>query len=151
MSKRQPAEFFPLNLAILTLSDSRTAATDTSGDALQQLAETAGHRVCERALLPHNRYAIRALVSHWIASERVQVVVLNGGTGFAAGNCTPEAIRTVIRHRSGRFRGIIPPAELCRYRQQQPAIAGAGRYGQRHFIICHSRFRRRLAGKPGNN
>ncbi|QQD23913.1 molybdenum cofactor biosynthesis protein B [Venatoribacter cucullus] len=96
MSKRQPAEFFPLNLAILTLSDSRTAATDSSGDALQQLAESAGHRVCERALLSHNRYAIRALVSQWIASERVQVVVLNGGTGFAAGNCTPEAIRPLF-------------------------------------------------------
>src|SRR5690606_35692629 len=60
------------------------------------LAETAGHRVCERALLPHNRYAIRELVSHWIASERVQVVVLNAGTGFAAGNCTPEAIRPLL-------------------------------------------------------
>lgn len=96
MSKLRTTEFFPLQLAVLTLSDSRTQADDSSGDCLQQLAEMAGHRVCERALLPHNRYQIRALVSEWIASDHIQVIILNGGTGFSAGNCTPEAIRPLF-------------------------------------------------------
>ncbi|SEA25226.1 molybdenum cofactor biosynthesis protein B [Alkalimonas amylolytica] len=84
--------FMPLQLAILTVSDSRSRATDSSGDLLQQLAEQAGHRVLERALLPNNRYALRAQISQWIVSPAVQVVLVNGGTGFAANNCTVEAL-----------------------------------------------------------
>lgn len=96
MSKHTSKEFFPLTIAVLTLSDSRTAADDSSGDLLQQLATSAGHRVVQRALLGHNRYAIRACVSTWIAGDDVQVVIVNGGTGFARGNCTPEALRPLF-------------------------------------------------------
>ena len=96
MSKHTSCEFFPLNIALLTLSDSRSAAEDSSGDLLQQLASDAGHRVVQRQLLVHNRYQIRACVSQWIASDEVQVVIVNGGTGFAAGNCTPEALRPLF-------------------------------------------------------
>ncbi|MCA6063751.1 molybdenum cofactor biosynthesis protein B [Thalassolituus marinus] len=96
MRKHANREFFPLNIALLTLSDSRSAEQDSSGDLLQQLAGDAGHRVLQRSLLPHDRYQIRAQVSQWIASSDVQVIIINGGTGFAAGNCTPEAIRPLF-------------------------------------------------------
>jgi len=73
-----------LNIAIVTVSNHRTSANDTSGDYLQQAVE--------RAICPDNRYALRANVSHAIASHHIQVVLINGGTGFHQQNTTPEAI-----------------------------------------------------------
>ena len=89
---KTPRPFQPLQLAILTVSDSRSRANDSSGDLLQQLAKQAGHQVLERAVLPNNRYALRAQISQWIASPTLQVILVNGGTGFAASNCTVEAL-----------------------------------------------------------
>lgn len=81
-----------LNIAVLTISNHRTAENDTSGDYLQQAVELAGHQVVERAICPDNRYAIRAIVSQAIASQHVQVILINGGTGFNEHNATPEAV-----------------------------------------------------------
>ena len=81
-----------LNIAVVTISNHRTRENDSSGDYLQQAVESAGHHVSQRAICPDNRYAIRALVSQAIASEEIQVVLINGGTGFNAQNTTPEAI-----------------------------------------------------------
>lgn len=90
------SQFYPLTIAVLTVSDSRNADNDSSGDLLCQLLQTAGHQVAERTLLPNNKYQIRAVLSQWIASDTVQVVLLNGGTGFAAGNCSVEAITPLL-------------------------------------------------------
>ena len=60
-----------LAIALLTVSDSRSLADDRSGDALQARLQAAGHHLVERDLVPDNRYAIRAVVSHWIADEAV--------------------------------------------------------------------------------
>ncbi|MDP4528479.1 molybdenum cofactor biosynthesis protein B [Alkalimonas delamerensis] len=95
---KAPRTFQSLQLAILTVSDSRSRANDSSGDLLQHRAERAGHQVPERALLPNNRYQLRAQISQWIASPAVQVVLVNGGTGFAAGNCTVEALTPLFDH-----------------------------------------------------
>ena len=81
-----------LNIAVLTISNHRTEENDTSGDYLQQAVEHAGHQVVERAICPDNRYALRAIVSQAIASPHIQVVLINGGTGFHEQNTTPEAI-----------------------------------------------------------
>lgn len=86
------SEFIPANIAILTVTDRRTEAEDTSGQYLQDAAEQAGHHVVTRALVKDNIYQIRALVSVWIASDEVQVVLINGGTGFTGGDNTPEAL-----------------------------------------------------------
>lgn len=89
----KPASAFqPLQLATLTVSDSRDASNDTSGDYLREAAAEAGHSVIDHAIVPDNLYRIRAIVSHWIASEDVQVVIVNGGTGFNLKNSTPEAL-----------------------------------------------------------
>ncbi|PQK74948.1 molybdenum cofactor biosynthesis protein B [Pantoea ananatis] len=89
----KPASAFqPLQLATLTVSDSRDASNDTSGDYLREAAAEAGHSVIDHAIVPDNLYRIRAIVSRWIASEDVQVVIVNGGTGFNLKNSTPEAI-----------------------------------------------------------
>ncbi|MDL4913703.1 MAG: molybdenum cofactor biosynthesis protein B [Enterobacterales bacterium endosymbiont of Blomia tropicalis] len=91
MGKPTP-EFQPLQLAVLTVSDSRDADNDTSGDYLREAAREAGHSVVDHAIVPDNLYRVRAIVSRWIASEDVQVVMVNGGTGFNPKNSTPEAL-----------------------------------------------------------
>ncbi len=85
-----------LAIALLTVSDTRTLADDPSGDALQQRLQAAGHRLVERALVPDNRYAIRAVVSRWIAEEGVQVVLSSGGTGLTGRDGTPEAVAPLL-------------------------------------------------------
>ena len=86
------APFRPLDVAVLTVSDSRSREEDSSGDYLAAALQAAGHRLAERALLPNDRYALRALVSRWIAEPGAQVVLVNGGTGFYEHNQTPEAL-----------------------------------------------------------
>ncbi len=85
-----------LAIALLTVSDTRTAANDPSGDALQQRLEGAGHRLRERLIVPDDRYRIRAEVSRWIADPAVQVVISSGGTGLAGRDGTPEAVAPLL-------------------------------------------------------
>ncbi len=89
---KSTAEFVPLNVAVLTVSDSRDAASDSSGDYLREALTEAGHRVPDHAIVKDNRYRIRAVVSSWIASPDVQGIIVNGGTGFNSKNSTPEAL-----------------------------------------------------------
>lgn len=84
--------FTPLQLAVLTVSDSRTASDDRSGDALVQRLQAAGHQLAARDLVPDDVYRLRAVVSAWIASEAVQVVLVTGGTGVTGRDSTPEAL-----------------------------------------------------------
>ncbi|MCV9878197.1 molybdenum cofactor biosynthesis protein B [Brenneria izbisi] len=86
------SEFIPLNIAVLTVSDRRTQADDTSGDYLREAAQSAGHRIIASAIVKENRYQIRAQVSAWIASDDVQVILINGGTGFTPSDQVPEAV-----------------------------------------------------------
>lgn len=86
------APFQPLDIAILTVSDTRTLDNDQSGDTLQQRLTEAGHRLSERRLVRDDIYAIRAVVSQWIASEQVPVILVTGGTGLSSRDSTPEAL-----------------------------------------------------------
>jgi hypothetical protein len=75
-------EFVPLNIAILTVSDSRTLETDRSGAYLAEQLQAVGHRLADRQLLADDRYQLRACVSAWIADPAVQAVIITGGTGL---------------------------------------------------------------------
>ncbi|MBI6141585.1 molybdenum cofactor biosynthesis protein B [Serratia marcescens] len=86
------SEFIPAHIAILTVSDSRGAAEDTSGQYLQDAAQEAGHQVVDRAIVKDDIYQIRARVSAWIADDNVQAVLITGGTGFTVRDNTPEAL-----------------------------------------------------------
>ena len=85
-------EFTPLNLAVLTLSDSRTLENDTSGQYLVDSLTDAGHKLGDRALIPDDIYQMRALVSAWIADPAINGVLITGGTGFTARDNTPAAV-----------------------------------------------------------
>jgi len=89
-------DFVSLGLCVLTVSDSRTPADDTSGDYLVAALTEAGHRLADRSLLPDDRYKLRAVVSQWIADERVDGVLVTGGTGFTGRDSTPEALRPLL-------------------------------------------------------
>lgn len=96
MPKLDLSRFYPLNIAVLTVSDSRTSANDSSGDLLCQLLQSADHMLVARALMPNNKYQLRATLSQWIASDTIQVVLMNGGTGFQPSNCTVEALTPLL-------------------------------------------------------
>ena len=85
-------EFIPTRIAILTVSNRRGEEDDTSGHYLRDSAQEAGHHVVDKAIVKENRYAIRAQVSAWIASDDVQVVLITGGTGLTEGDQAPEAL-----------------------------------------------------------
>ncbi|MCC8362355.1 molybdenum cofactor biosynthesis protein B [Lysobacter sp. A6] len=92
----QAADFHSLALCVLTVSDSRTLANDSSGDYLVEALTQAGHRLAERALLPDDRYRLRALVSRWIADDTVDGILVTGGTGFTGRDSTPEALLPLL-------------------------------------------------------
>ena len=81
-----------LAIAVLTVSDTRGPAEDTSGDLLEQRLTEAGHRLAERRIVRDDIYAIRAIVSAWIFDAGVHVVLATGGTGFTGRDSTPEAL-----------------------------------------------------------
>ena len=85
-----------LNLCVLTVSDSRTPETDTSGDYLASALQDAGHQLAGRALLPDDRYRLRAVVSQWIADPDIDGVLVTGGTGFTGRDSTPEALLPLL-------------------------------------------------------
>jgi molybdenum cofactor biosynthesis protein B len=82
----------PLNIAILTVSDTRELATDTSGQYLCDALLASGHTLADRAIVKDDIYQLRAVVSKWIASSDIQVVITTGGTGFSSRDSTPEAL-----------------------------------------------------------
>ncbi len=81
-----------LNIAVLTVSDTRTRDNDTSGDILATCAESANHQIVDRKIVNDDIYQIRAVVSQWISNSAVQVILITGGTGFSGRDSTPEAV-----------------------------------------------------------
>lgn len=96
-------QFIPLNIAILTVSDTRTEADDVSGKTLAERAEQAGHHVFEKKIVPDNIYLIRSAVSQWIADDAVNVVISTGGTGVTGRDGTPEAVEPLLDKRLDGF------------------------------------------------
>lgn len=89
-------EFIPLNIAVLTVSDTRTEADDSSGRLLAERLQAAGHRLAEKVIVPDDIYQIRAVVCRWIADAAVNVVLATGGTGVTGRDGTPEALQVLL-------------------------------------------------------
>ncbi len=88
--------FLPVNIAVLTVSDTRTADNDTSGDTLASRIESAGHHVVARAIVLDDADAIEVLLRRWISDVAIDVVVTTGGTGITGRDVTPEAFDRVL-------------------------------------------------------
>jgi molybdenum cofactor biosynthesis protein B len=89
-------DFIPLRLCLLTVSDTRTLANDSSGDYLASALSEAGHHLHERAIARDDRYRLRAIVSAWIAAPAVDGILVSGGTGFTGRDSTPEALEPLL-------------------------------------------------------
>lgn len=89
-------EFIALNIAVLTVSDSRTEQTDKSGKLLAERLSAAGHRLAHKLIVPDDVYRIRAVVAGWIAAGDVDVVITTGGTGVTGRDGTPEAVSPLL-------------------------------------------------------
>lgn len=95
--------FLPVNIAVLTVSDTRTAANDTSGDALAERIAKAGHRVAGRAIERDEAQAIETRLRAWIADPEIDAVITTGGTGVTGRDVTPEAFERVLEKRIEGF------------------------------------------------
>ena len=129
-------EFVPLSLCVLTVSDTRDASNDTSGDYLIEALRAAGHQLHERALAKDDRYRMRAIVSQWIADEAVDGVLITGGTGFTGRDSTPEAIEPLldkIMPGFGEMFRAISIEEIGTSSLQSRAFAGLA---NQTFIFC---------------
>ena len=92
-----------VSVAVLTVSDTRTLQTDTSGDYLQAALEQEGHQLGDRKLVIDDVYLMRAVVSTWIADPAIEVVLTTGGTGFTGRDSTPEALAPLFDKRIEGF------------------------------------------------
>ena len=102
--------FLPLNIALLTVSDTRTEETDTSGALLAQRLIAAGHHLADRRIVRDEVEAIRHQVGLWSADAAVDVIVSTGGTGFSPRDVTPEAIRPLLRREMDGFAVVFHQA-----------------------------------------
>jgi len=100
-------QFIPLNIAIMTVSDTRTEDNDTSGKVLVERLTAAGHRLADKVIVADDIYAIRAEMSRWIADPGVQAVISTGGTGVTGRDGTPEAVQVLLDKRIDGFGEIF--------------------------------------------
>ena len=129
-------EFTALNLCVLTVSDSRTLENDSSGDFLCDALQAQGHHLFDRALLPDNKYCLRAKLSYWIAEEAIDGVLVNGGTGFTGRDSTPEAIKPLLDKEMpgfGEMFRVLSFDEIGTSTLQSRAFAGLA---NNTFVFC---------------
>ena len=108
-----PIEFIPLNIAVMTVSDSRTEDTDTAGKLLVDRLSDAGHQLAKKQIVVDDRYQIRATLSDWIANPDIHAVIITGGTGLTGRDITPEAVKPLFDKEIEGF------GELFRYLSYQ--------------------------------
>lgn len=129
-------QFISLNIAVLTISDTRTEADDKSGQTLQECINNAGHQVYVKAIVPDNQYHIRATLSNWILDHNVNVIISTGGTGVTGRDGTPEAVAPLLDKQLDGFGEIfrmLSYQEIKTSTIQSRAIAGVA---NGTYIFC---------------
>lgn len=117
----------PVNIAVMTVSDSRTEETDKSGKLLCDRIQSTDHTLAEKVIVPDDIYQIRAVVSRWIADESVQAIITTGGTGVTGRDGTPEAVQPLLDKEISGFGEIfrmISYQEIKTSTIQSRALAG---------------------------
>lgn len=135
-------QFVPLNIAVLTISDTRSVADDRSGGTLAERLTAAGHTLAAREIATDDVEAIRAVARRWIAQDGVDVIITTGGTGFTGRDVTPEAIEPLFEKRMDGFSVVfhmLSHAKIGTSTVQSRATAGVA---GATFIFC-------LPGSPG--
>ena len=104
--------FYPLRIAVLTISDSRNEETDKSGALLAERLVAAGHELAAKAIVRDEVEAIRAQVADWVANPEVDLLISTGGTGFAPRDVTPEAVKPLFRREMDGFSTLFHQASF---------------------------------------
>lgn len=128
--------FKSLKIAVLTISDTRTEDEDTSGKLLRERLEQAGHECAEKTLVRDDQYAIRAVLSRWIADEGINAVLTTGGTGITGRDGTPEAVRPLLDKEIegfGEMFRVLSYEEIGTSTLQSRTVAGVA---NSTFIFC---------------
>lgn len=126
-AKKSDKPFTPLNIAVLTVSDTRTLNEDTSGKYLADSVTQAGHTLAERALTTDCIYQIRAIISKWIANPAIHAVITTGGTGFYVRDSMPEAVSPLFDKEVqgfGEMFRILSKDDIGMSTLQSRAVAG---------------------------
>jgi len=89
-------QFVPLNIAVMTVSDSRTQDTDTAGQLLVKRIKSAGHNPVVKKIVKDDKYHIRHILSGWIVDAEIHAVITTGGTGLTGRDITPEAVKPLF-------------------------------------------------------
>lgn len=134
--------FVPLNIAVLTVSDTRSLEEDKSGATLAERLTAAGHKLGPREIVTDDVEAIRALIKEWIADPGIDVIITTGGTGFTGRDVTPEAVEPLFDKRMDGFSiafHMLSHAKIGTSAIQSRATAGTA---GSTFIFC-------LPGSPG--
>jgi len=129
-------EFKPLNIAVMTVSDTRTEETDKSGNTLVKLLTEAGHALADKQIVPDDIYRIRAVVSQWIADSTINAVITTGGTGITGRDTTPEAVAALFDKQIDGFGEMfraVSYEEINTSTMQSRAVAGVA---NATFIFC---------------
>jgi len=120
-------EFIPLNIAVMTVSDTRREDNDTSGKTLVDKLQAAGHHLAEKVIVPDDIYAIRAHISRWVADAAVQAVMTTGGTGVTGRDGTPETVEVLLDKKIDGFGELfrsLSYEEIQTSTMQSRALAG---------------------------
>jgi molybdopterin adenylyltransferase len=128
--------FYPLSIAVLTISDTRTETTDTSGGLLAQRLQAAGHQLAAKAIVADEAERIQAVVAVWAADPDIDVILTTGGTGFAPRDVTPEAVRPMLDREMDGFSVVFHQASQTTVGiSTLQSRALAGQIGE-SFIFC---------------
>ena len=131
-----------LNIAVLTISDTRALETDKSGNLLVKLIQDTGHQVVEHLITKDNIYSIRRIISKWIDTKSINVVITTGGTGVTGRDGTPEAVEVLLDKEIDGFGEIFRYLSYKKIKTstvQSRALAGVA---NSTYIFC-------LPGSPG--
>jgi molybdenum cofactor biosynthesis protein B len=134
--------FIPVRIAVLTMSDTRSAKEDKSGNLLAEMIAEAGHVVADRALVKDDVAAIRARVEGWIADPAIDVVITTGGTGFTGRDVTPEAVRPLFEKEIDGFSTLFHMLSYEKVGTSTIQSRACGGVAHGTYVFC-------LPGSPG--
>ncbi|SHH05612.1 molybdenum cofactor biosynthesis protein B [Cognatiyoonia sediminum] len=135
-------DFIPVRIAILTVSDTRSAADDRSGNTLADLIETAGHSIAARTILPDERAQIADQLRAWCANDAIDVVISTGGTGLTGRDVTVEAHRDVYEKEIDAFGTVFTHVSMAKIGTSAVQSRATGGVANGTYLFA-------LPGSPG--
>jgi len=138
----QSRQFIPLNIAVLTVSDTRSLADDKSGTTLADRLAAAGHRLAAREIVTDDVEAIRAVIRKWIADAGVDVIITTGGTGFTGRDVTPEAVEPLFEKKMDAFAAMFLMVSFRKIGTSAIQTRATAGVANATYIFC-------LPGSPG--